>query len=97
MLGYLERTAQPSTHAEKVVADSGIAADERSVHYRPASGTLDGRYPGRNVQRQRRVILQHSAELKPVADMDGAIKNDAVALIVIGPSIVLPDIEIVDR
>src|SRR5438128_1293515 len=66
-------------------------------------------YPRVHIKRQRRVVLQHTAQLEAAAEalpdgirvslrrMDRAVKNKAVPLIVVGAAIILPDVEIVDR
>src|SRR5205823_2220974 len=99
---------EPRAQAEIVIADPRVAADERAVHNRPAGGALDGGDSGSDVERQGRVILEHAAQLKAMTDplpdrirrarggMDTAVENDAVALVVIAPAIVPPDVVKID-
>jgi len=100
--------AETCTNAEEVISNSGIAADERSVHYWARCGALNGIDAGGNVQGQGRVILQHAAQLKAVTNefpggfrrsyrgMDGTVEDHAMTLVVIRPSIIPPDVEVVD-
>ena len=59
-----EGTAEPRVHAEKVVAGSGVTADERSVYDGPSGGALNGCNSGCDVEWQRGIVLQHAAQLK---------------------------------
>src|SRR5881398_1130589 len=109
MLSYPEGAAKPGAEAEEVVADSAIAADKCAVHGGASGRALYRVHSGSDVQRQSRVVLQHAAQLKAMTDllpdgacglhrgMDGAVEHDAVALIVIGAPVVLPDVVLVDR
>src|SRR3989442_806742 len=95
-LGDREGAAEPGAHAEIVVADSGVAADERSVHRGTGGGALDGGKSGSNVEGQRGVILQHAAQLKAMTQVDGGVEDGTMPLVVIGPSVVLPEVVGVD-
>src|SRR5271157_1007681 len=88
--------AQPRVHVEEIEAASRVAVDEYAVDGGTGGCALDRGGAGGNVERQRRVVLQHSAQLKPVA-LDCAVENQAMPLVVVGPPVIPPDIEIVDR
>src|SRR5689334_19017223 len=67
-LRQLEGAAQPCAHAEKIKPVPYIPVDEDSVHGRPRSRALDGLGPGSDVERERRIVLEHRAQLEAVAD-----------------------------
>src|SRR5206468_804911 len=101
--------AEPHIQVDKVEPRAGVAADERSVHSRSGGGALDGGRPSRDVERQGRVILDHGAQLKAMANvlpnvfgricgsLCRAIEDKPIALVVVGPSIVLPDVVVINR
>jgi hypothetical protein len=105
----LESTAKPCAHTEEIVADSHISTDESPVHNWPGGSALDCGESGGDVQGQGRIILQHTAQLEAMTDpfpgcirclhrgTDRAVKDDSMPLVVVGPSVVLPDVEVVDR
>ena len=52
--------------AEELVAHAGVARDELAVDDRPAGRALHGRHARGDVERRRRVGLQHAAQLEAV-------------------------------
>src|SRR5947209_18632363 len=108
-LGKRERPAETCAHREEVKAVSGVACDEGSIRQRwTGAGALNRIRARGDVERQRRIVLQDAAQLKSVGNVlpgrigltgwrvDRAIENQPVPLVVIGPSVVTPNIEIVD-
>ena len=101
--------AESSVYVEEIETAAGVSTDEGSIDHRPGGRALHSCGPSRNIEGQCRVILQHRAQLKPVADrlpdgvrrsgrrLDDTVKDEPVTLVIIRPSIVLPDLEIVDR
>ena len=74
---------------------------------RPAVALNRG-HAGGDVERQRRVVLQHAAQLEAVARrsrasgarhrrVDRAVEHEAMPLVVVGAAVVPPDVRIVDR
>src|SRR4029079_13555547 len=64
-----ERAAQSRPDAEEIGARSRVSRYEHTVPHGPAGGALNGGDAGSNIQRQRRVVLQNSAQLKAMADL----------------------------
>jgi hypothetical protein len=104
----LKTAAQAATDAQEIESGSGVAVDEHAIDGGTSGSALNGVRAGRDIERQRRVVLQEAARLEAVTDslpsgiplrqgrMDRAVENQAVALIVVGTAVVLPDVEIVD-
>src|SRR5262249_13103550 len=104
-----ERAADAHAQTEKVAADAGISGNELSIANRPAGRALNGGDTGCNVERQRRMPLDHVAHLKSVCqELPGSLplvhrgvhrtrRHQPMALIVVGPSPVFIDVERIDR
>src|SRR5687768_16516281 len=92
----MKSPADPGADAEEIVASPGVTGNEGAVHDRAAGGSLNGRDSARNVERQRRIILKHSAELEAVG-ANGAVEDQAMALVVVRAAVIQPYIPDIDR
>lgn len=95
-----------------VAVDDGARKDLRAARDAWRAGShrsaLNAVGSGSDVEGERRVVLQDSAEEKAIVDaapcgcacfhggVDGAVENDAVALVIVGAAAILGDVEVVD-
>ena len=96
-LGQHKAPAQTSIYDEAIEAHCCIALHERPVYQGPTSCPLHRRHSGRRVQWQRRVVLHHAGQLKAGGQLEGPGGYQAMALVIIGPTPVAPDITGVNR
>lgn len=107
-LPELERAADACAQAEEVEAGSRVAIDEYTIDGRARGRALNGVGASGDVERQGRVILQEAGQLKAVAEpfpggvrgahrrMNRAVENEAMALVIVGAAVILPDVEVVN-